>query len=392
MVKLNFLYFGKKHTPNGAARFVSIFEDNTHVFEKENIILDVFSLDNKISKKITINNNKENFRQQLIKWSHKSLVISFLFFYVTIIRNSKITAKKYYAKKINPDIILYNDIFIAWNILKANKNNNAKHILILHSDGRPLAMLFESFPKFNKPYIRSFFERKQKTILKKINHFVVLSENARNNLLNNNIDNNNISVIHYGINSEIEIKKNTPSAHNKIKLVSVGTICTRKGFDLLIDALAMLSEKDKNKIEIEAIGSIDDLSIIDKAKKMGVEKCLKFCGSKSEQEVNEILQQSDAFILCSRIEGMPIAIIEAMRVGLPIFASNIAGIPDMITHSVNGEMFNPNAIEIKNILENIANNNYNLIAMGENSKQIFLQKFSLEKMLNNYIDVFLKMM
>ena len=46
--------------------------------------------------------------------------------------------------------------------------------------------------------------------------------------------------------------------------------------------------------------------------------------------VNKYLSEADLFILTSKDEGLPISIIEAMRASLPIIATKIAGIPEMI--------------------------------------------------------------
>lgn len=60
----------------------------------------------------------------------------------------------------------------------------------------------------------------------------------------------------------------------------------------------------------------------------GISKYIDFIGVSNQ--VENYLLRSDIFMLPSRDEGFPISILEAMRAGLPIISTNIAGIPEMV--------------------------------------------------------------
>ena len=70
------------------------------------------------------------------------------------------------------------------------------------------------------------------------------------------------------------------------------------------------------------------------AKGLGIQEKVLFLGSRSD--IYPILNEADIFLLPSKFEGMPMTIIEAMGTGLPIVATAVGGVPDMLTHQESG--------------------------------------------------------
>lgn len=70
------------------------------------------------------------------------------------------------------------------------------------------------------------------------------------------------------------------------------------------------------------------------AQKLNLQERIEFCGS--QNDVYPYLRSADIFLLPSIYEGMPMTIIEAMGTGLPIVATKVGGVPDMITHEESG--------------------------------------------------------
>jgi glycosyltransferase involved in cell wall biosynthesis len=69
---------------------------------------------------------------------------------------------------------------------------------------------------------------------------------------------------------------------------------------------------------------------------LGIQKYVQFVGEVPHEEVQTFMQQADVFVLPSLSEGFPNVILEAMACGLPIIASRVGGIPDIITNDING--------------------------------------------------------
>lgn len=73
----------------------------------------------------------------------------------------------------------------------------------------------------------------------------------------------------------------------------------------------------------------------------------------NSNQVNDYLTNSDAFILFSKDEGLPISIIEAMRCGLPIISTRIAGIPEMIVEGISGYLVDVDEQQLSELFEKI---------------------------------------
>ncbi|WP_436514894.1 glycosyltransferase [Ekhidna sp. To15] len=138
-----------------------------------------------------------------------------------------------------------------------------------------------------------------------------------------------------------ELIESQPDILTSPKLVLVGRMSKPfKGIDTALNMLAYAKRKGV-KPTLHLIGGGQLLSTyLKEAEKLGVNDQCTFHGEISDRsEVLSILTQSDIMILPSRREGLPRAIIEAMSLGLPVIASNVAGIPELVPEEL---MINPN--------------------------------------------------
>lgn len=141
--------------------------------------------------------------------------------------------------------------------------------------------------------------------------------------------------------SNVQInKENLPSkAHvwtNKAKfnLISVGSLAQMyKAPDIVIKALKVLMDRNFF-LHLTWLGDgkyrkdMEDL-----ASSLGVSDMISFLGNVTAEEVREKLLSSDIFLLVSRTEGLPRAVVEAMAMGLPCIGSNVGGIPELLNES-----------------------------------------------------------
>ena len=100
-------------------------------------------------------------------------------------------------------------------------------------------------------------------------------------------------------------------------------------------------------------------------------------------DVLELLQVSDIFVLPSIIrEGLGVALIEAMAVGLPIIGTDLGGIPEVIEDGENGFLVSPGSSEkLAEALKKLVNDQALRTGMGRRGRQIYEEKFTMPKMI-----------
>jgi colanic acid/amylovoran biosynthesis glycosyltransferase len=112
-------------------------------------------------------------------------------------------------------------------------------------------------------------------------------------------------------------------------VVAVGRLSPEKGFDVLITALSHLKSMGvPQRLIIIGDGPLRP-SLEATAMDAGVAELTEFTGELSPREVRAHLQQADLFCLPSFSEGLPISIMEAMAIGVPVVTTWIAGIPEL---------------------------------------------------------------
>jgi glycosyltransferase involved in cell wall biosynthesis len=117
-----------------------------------------------------------------------------------------------------------------------------------------------------------------------------------------------------------------------------------KGFDLLIAALSQVGV-EKKRITLHVMGKGEAPKI------PGIE--IIFYGLGDEIAVRNLMRKLDALIVPSRIDNLPNVILEAQFLGIPVMASNVGGIPELIQDGISGFLVSADSIGIRNGIENL---------------------------------------
>lgn len=155
---------------------------------------------------------------------------------------------------------------------------------------------------------------------------------------------NKIHVINPGVDIIPEIKRERSYDKKEFwNLISVGGVTVRKGYDYLIEALKDLKDYP---FKCYIVGSIDDKRFYEqlkiKIKDYGLPKKIEFTGYISNERLKELYLSCDIFILPSRHEGYGIVLKEAMNYGLPIVATNVGAVCEVIENGKTGILVESN--------------------------------------------------
>ncbi|MGD9642475.1 MAG: glycosyltransferase family 4 protein [Elusimicrobiales bacterium] len=125
----------------------------------------------------------------------------------------------------------------------------------------------------------------------------------------------------------------------RIVLAALGRLENQKGFDILLEALPLLGKTrpdlfEKIKCVIAGSGSLE-ADLRRRAAPLGDK--VVFTGFRSD--VRDFLAAADVFVLPSRSEGQPLALLEAMAIGKPVLAADLPGVKEIVTDWANGALF-----------------------------------------------------
>jgi glycosyltransferase involved in cell wall biosynthesis len=125
-------------------------------------------------------------------------------------------------------------------------------------------------------------------------------------------------------------------------ILYLGGLLERKGVDVLIRALVGLkSEHPKVKLHIVGAGrALSYLTALSVQK--GIERDVVFWGQADYSSIPKFYKGADVCVFPSRLEAFGITILEAMASGKPVVASNVGGIPEIISDGENGILVEPN--------------------------------------------------
>jgi colanic acid/amylovoran biosynthesis glycosyltransferase len=154
--------------------------------------------------------------------------------------------------------------------------------------------------------------------------------------------NNDLSstrIIHCGL----ELRK-YPFRSPREEVLSVfcaARLAPEKGIEFLLEAMGLVLEKNRRvMLRIAGDGS-SRASLEATAAALGISRNVVFLGQLSEARVTEELIASDLFVLPSLAEGLPVSAMEAMAIGVPVVATNIAGLGELIENGKSGLLVRP---------------------------------------------------
>ncbi len=177
-------------------------------------------------------------------------------------------------------------------------------------------------------------------------------------------------------------------AERENKAVFIGRISEEKGVDLLLKAWKLLG-KAAPKLEIIGDGPAKD-GLRGLIKGTSLEDKITFTGQLTFAETQRRLGAAKVLVLPSRcFEGFPMVIREAFALGVPVVASRIGSIPDIVTDTVSGVLTEPgNAESLGQIINRVFNDSDALQAMSAAARLEFEDKYMAETNLKDLIGIY----
>lgn len=131
------------------------------------------------------------------------------------------------------------------------------------------------------------------------------------------------------------------AAKARLNVLTVGRLVPQKGHGVLLEAIAALLEKGDD-VHLTVVGAGPRASSLRRlATALEVDGHVSWIGAVGQDEIREYYRAADIFCLASFDEGVPVVLMEAMACEVPVIATRIAGIPELVEDGVSGLLVPP---------------------------------------------------
>jgi glycosyltransferase involved in cell wall biosynthesis len=163
------------------------------------------------------------------------------------------------------------------------------------------------------------------------------------------------------------------------QIVVVGRFVKQKDQQLLVQAMTRINRPYR----LVFVGEGPTRAVVEAdVVRAGLQNKVVFAGD--SREVEQILSQSHIFVLPSRWEGFPLTILEAMRAGLPVVASNVGGVGEAVVDGHTGFLARPgDELDLQRHIDMLLQDSALRGTLGAAGRQRFLKKFTRDKMLDS---------
>jgi glycosyltransferase involved in cell wall biosynthesis len=183
---------------------------------------------------------------------------------------------------------------------------------------------------------KGYIQLTNKMIMKNAGSAIALTKDMKRAM--QDIYARDIAIVPNGINMadlSDEPRRRNEEDHGK-RVLYVGRLSPVKGVQYLIRAMKQVHDTIPDA-KLIIIGHGRERKMLETlSKELGIQKHVQFSGEVPHEKVLSFMQQADVFVLPSLSEGFPMVIVEALACGLPVVASRVGGMPEIITNDTNG--------------------------------------------------------
>jgi glycosyltransferase involved in cell wall biosynthesis len=308
-----------------------------------------------------------------------------------------------------PDVVhLHNLAGLSAGIIPCAKRRNIKTVLTLHDywgfcfKNTLLKTKDEICKDYTRcaeclPFIvdeagRQFPIRMRQEFLKlrlsEVDVFISPSRYLAERYIQAGIPEEKIKVIWNGVDIQKFSTLTKKPSDGKIRYTFIGYFGFHKGLHILVEALHRTPHF--GKITMNLVGGGDLMPYVrEQVQTLGLDSIVKFWGKMDHYRIGEVLSETDVLVVPSIWpENQPVSITEAMAAKIPVVASAIGGIPELVIDGYNGYLFRPRSAEDLTLkISEFIHDPERMTTFGENGFQMIKDK-SFEQQIQKICSVY----
>jgi glycosyltransferase involved in cell wall biosynthesis len=236
-------------------------------------------------------------------------------------------------------------------------------------------------------WVNAFVER---AAVRDADRLVAVSPSLREYMIGRGIAPEQIVYIPNGVPAASHVTERRPPV-GTWTLGTVALFRPRKGTEVLLEALAALRSRGVD-VRLRAVGGFEsaayETAIRALAERLDLAVAIDWIGF--TRNINRELAEIDLFVLPSLFgEGLPMVVLEAMAVGLPVIASRVEGVPNAVVHRETGLLVEPGSVsQLSQAIEDVVTGRVDYNALSQSSRRRHSELFSDTKMASGVAAVY----
>lgn len=225
------------------------------------------------------------------------------------------------------------------------------------------------------------------------NFVVCISDYARSRVMAL-LDESHWDKLHV-VHCAVDPQEFTPTTHHlgsqggPLRILHVGRLVPQKGQGVLLEALAELLECGIDAHLTVAGDGPKRPALVRRCNELGISHRVTWAGAVGQDSIPDYYAAADVFCTSSFAEGVPVVLMEAMATELPVVATRIAGIPELVDHGVSGLLVSPGrADQVAAALERLADDSPLRMRMGQAGREKVEAEYELTKAGRELRDLF----
>ncbi len=297
--------------------------------------------------------------------------------------------------------------FIIFNVINSWMKLGAMDVIhvqwpIPNGLGALIMKYFYRIPYLNTIYGEEIYLSKRyhtmfiiKLLVRNSSKTIMISSGTLKASLKEGLKKDKLEIIPFGVDTNIFKPYKVLKNEQIIQILSIGYLIERKGFEYLIKSIKEVLKIHHNiNLKIVGTGPLEN-QIKNQIKELELEGNIEILGNVSDEKLLDLYNSSDIFVLPSIVdsqgntEGLGVVLLEAMACKLPVIASNIGGIPDIVHDRFNGLLVpQKNIFELSNALNELIKNEELRKSLALNGYELVKGHFSWEQIAKDYLKIY----
>lgn len=170
-------------------------------------------------------------------------------------------------------------------------------------------------------------------------------------------------------------------------VLAVGRLHRQKGFDLLISAFAHVAKVSPNAHLVIVGEGVERPRLEDQIRACGLQHRVHLIGFRSD--LPNLLAEANFFVLSSRWEGMPNVVLQAMAAKLPVVATNVEGVSEILVSGQSGVVVKPGSInDLRQAIEDLLNHPEHASRYSRNAQALVIKEFTWDGVVQKYDTIY----